>query len=312
MRTCPQCHAEYADDMRFCLHDGVALAEPIQYQKPTESFTGDAFSGPEVVPQPTIGMTEPRIHEPTTQTIANPTVAVSGLSPRAQGKKPTYLFVVVAGIFLVGVFLLVVVVAGAWYFLISRGSEVATANTNTNRSDPGNANRENTNSSSTNGSNSDGLNGVFNANSDVKTDSNTPATANANSTGNRSAPPTPSKKNETKNAPTVEDPPPITERPTPRPNVPKTISGGVLNGRAISLPRPPYPPAARAVRASGPVSVQVLIDEDGRVISASAINGHPLLRSAAESAARGARFSPTMLSGQRVKVSGVITYNFVP
>lgn len=98
--------------------------------------------------------------------------------------------------------------------------------------------------------------------------------------------------------------------PPPKP-VPKQISGGVLNGKARSLPKPAYPPAARAVRASGAVTVQVLIDENGNVVSASAVNGHPLLRAAAVSAARGAKFSPTMLSGQPVKVSGVITYNFV-
>ena len=105
-----------------------------------------------------------------------------------------------------------------------------------------------------------------------------------------------------------EPPPPPVAKKEP----PKTISGGVLNGKAVNLPKPPYPPAARAVRASGAVSVQVLIDEQGRVISASAASGHPLLRSAAEQAARGARFSPTLLSGQPVKVSGIITYNFVP
>lgn len=100
--------------------------------------------------------------------------------------------------------------------------------------------------------------------------------------------------------------------PPPPKAAPKTISGGVLNGKATSLPKPPYPPAARAVRASGAVSVQVLISETGSVISASAVSGHPLLRPAAVAAARGARFSPTLLSGQPVKVSGVITYNFVP
>lgn len=108
-------------------------------------------------------------------------------------------------------------------------------------------------------------------------------------------------------------PPPPVEKPKPTPPpVPKTVSGGVLNGKATSLPKPGYPPAAKAVRAGGAVSVQVLISESGSVISASAVSGHPLLRAAAESAARGARFSPTLLSGQAVKVSGVITYNFVP
>ena len=100
--------------------------------------------------------------------------------------------------------------------------------------------------------------------------------------------------------------------PPPVKKVPKQISGGVLNGKATSLPKPPYPPAARAVRASGAVTVQVLIDESGSVVSATAVSGHPLLRAAAVQAARGARFSPTQLSGQPVKVSGVITYNFVP
>lgn len=104
------------------------------------------------------------------------------------------------------------------------------------------------------------------------------------------------------------EPPPAPIKKAP----PKTISGGVLNGKAISLPKPAYPPAARAVRASGAVTVQVLIDETGRVVSASAAGGHPLLQAAAVSAARQARFSPTLLSGQPVKVSGVITYNFVP
>ncbi|MEO6051748.1 MAG: TonB family protein [Pyrinomonadaceae bacterium] len=107
------------------------------------------------------------------------------------------------------------------------------------------------------------------------------------------------------------DEPPPPPKATPKP-VPKTVSGGVLNGKATSLPKPAYPAAARAVRAGGAVSVQVLISESGSVISASAVSGHPLLRAAAEGAARGARFSPTLLSGQAVKVSGVITYNFVP
>lgn len=92
--------------------------------------------------------------------------------------------------------------------------------------------------------------------------------------------------------------------------IPKTISGGVLNGKAQNLPTPEYPAAAKAVKASGTVNVQVTIDEDGNVTSANAVSGHPLLRSAAEEAARQAKFPPTQLSGQAVKVTGVIVYNF--
>ena len=92
----------------------------------------------------------------------------------------------------------------------------------------------------------------------------------------------------------------------------RVISGGVLNGKAVSLPKPPYPAAARAIRASGAVNIQVLIDTDGSVFSADAVSGHPLLRQASSIAACMASFSPTQLSGTLVKVSGVITYNFVP
>ncbi len=97
----------------------------------------------------------------------------------------------------------------------------------------------------------------------------------------------------------------------PKPG-PKTVSGGVLNGNAMYLPKPVYPPAARAARVGGTVSVQVLIDEEGNVISATAISGHQLLNSAAEAAAHKAKFSPTLVDGRSVKVSGVITYTFVP
>jgi TonB family protein len=92
---------------------------------------------------------------------------------------------------------------------------------------------------------------------------------------------------------------------------PASIVSGVVNGKATSLVKPAYPPAAKAVRASGAVNVQVLIDEEGKVISASAISGHPLLRAAAVQAARQSTFLPTTLSGKPVKINGVIVYNFV-
>ena len=97
-----------------------------------------------------------------------------------------------------------------------------------------------------------------------------------------------------------------------RVETPGRISGGVLNGKALKLPRPEYPAAARAVKASGAVNVQVTIDEQGNIISASAVSGHPLLRQAAEQAARQAQFAPILLEGVPVKVTGVIVYNFVP
>jgi TonB family protein len=99
--------------------------------------------------------------------------------------------------------------------------------------------------------------------------------------------------------------------PTPLPRVSETtISVGVLNDRAISLPVPPYPPVARAAHASGTATVEILVDENGNVIEAHAVSGHPLLHAAAVAAAREARFPPATLSGDPVKVLGVVTYNF--
>lgn len=89
------------------------------------------------------------------------------------------------------------------------------------------------------------------------------------------------------------------------------LHAGVLNGRAISLPKPPYPAIARSAHVSGSVRVSVLIDENGNVISATAVSGHPFLRAASVEAARGARFGPTLHGGKPVRVSGILVYNFV-
>ncbi|MBK7704507.1 MAG: VWA domain-containing protein [Acidobacteria bacterium] len=91
---------------------------------------------------------------------------------------------------------------------------------------------------------------------------------------------------------------------------PKPVSGGVVNGKAINLVKPSFPAAASAVRASGAVNVEVIIDEQGRVVSATAISGHPLLRAAAVSAALQSKFSITLIDGQPIKVRSMIVYNF--
>jgi len=81
---------------------------------------------------------------------------------------------------------------------------------------------------------------------------------------------------------------------------------------ASTIVQPTYPNAAKAVRASGRVDVQVTIDELGYIISAKAVNGHPLLQPAAVEAAKKSKFATTTLSGIPVKVTGIIVYNFVP
>ena len=104
-----------------------------------------------------------------------------------------------------------------------------------------------------------------------------------------------------------ETPGPTAEQPGKK----APISGGVLNGKAITLPKPDYPAEARAARAAGTVVVQVTIDEYGNVIAARAISGHPTLHQVSANAALQSKFAPTFLMGEAVKVTGVITYNFV-
>ena len=88
------------------------------------------------------------------------------------------------------------------------------------------------------------------------------------------------------------------------------ISAGVLNGKAISLPKPDYPPDARAAGAEGVVVIQVVVDEQGNVAEAHAISGPRQLQDVSVNAALQAKFSPTLLSGEPVKVTGVLVYNF--
>ena len=106
----------------------------------------------------------------------------------------------------------------------------------------------------------------------------------------------------------IGEPPPAPPDP---PKPPRVISKGPINGEAILLPKPVYPEVAKRMRIQGNVTVQVLIDEQGRVVSAKAVSGSPFLLIEAQKAAMQARFSPTRLGDQPVKVSGVITYNFV-
>jgi protein TonB len=111
----------------------------------------------------------------------------------------------------------------------------------------------------------------------------------------------------------TEPPPP---RPTPAP-APKQgpqivrLPSEVISGKAVEKPAPAYPIIARQTGVQGTVAVMVVVDERGHVVSAKAAGGPVLLQTAAQQAAYRARFEPTKLNGQPVKVTGVITYNFV-
>lgn len=89
------------------------------------------------------------------------------------------------------------------------------------------------------------------------------------------------------------------------------ISGGVMNGKAIHLENPKFPPTARVLNVVGNVGVTVIIDEEGKVFAASVTNGHPLLRLDSRNAACKSQFEPVKLSSTPVKVASVIVYKYV-
>jgi hypothetical protein len=105
------------------------------------------------------------------------------------------------------------------------------------------------------------------------------------------------------NAPTT----PNTRQPAGEAGKKGPINGGMLNGKAIYLPVPEAP----AGDANGVVIVAILVDEQGSVVDARAVSGPQHLQPAAVAAARLARFSPTLLMGEPVRVSGTLSYNFV-
>lgn len=90
-----------------------------------------------------------------------------------------------------------------------------------------------------------------------------------------------------------------------------TEDGTILNGKALNLEKPLYPPAAKAVRATGTVPVKVRIDEQGNVAEAKVVCGHPLLQQSAREAALKSKFSPTLKDGNPIPVRGYVIYNFL-
>ena len=114
--------------------------------------------------------------------------------------------------------------------------------------------------------------------------------------------------------PVTTNTPVMTKTPEPKKSVTPlkaVVLGDKLKSKIVRNPQPKLPDAARNAKVSGPVKVELTVDENGRVTSAKAVSGNPLLHKAAEESARTARFTPTKLNGQPVKVTGVIQYNFV-
>lgn len=311
MKTCPQCETQYDDYMRFCLQDGTPLVGGDE-DNPTEAIT-EIYAAPrETNPQQIEAVTEQfdgQNESQETFTAINkersaqkndlsnaPTLVESETQRSGSGA-------ILGTLLLGGLVLLGSAIGGIFWYLSSQNSnEIASANSTQ------------TNSANLNNEDQDPNFEISNANlpaanTDLnKKNSPTPVqTVLPKPIETKTPQPTPTAENKPTPQPTAE------KSPTPKPTVERPsrpVSGGVLNSKATNLPRPTYPPAARVVRASGAVNVRVLVDENGNVTAANAISGHPLLKNSAERAARNAKFRPTMLNGQAVKVSGVIVYNF--
>ncbi|MDX6501265.1 MAG: periplasmic protein TonB [Blastocatellia bacterium] len=286
MTSCPTCGRTYEDEtMRFCLDDGAPLS------------VGSSASGSRA-PEPTLRMPAPVTEQPPTIRVTEPAMNLPGPPPAATaqfaasggaGRGRGLLWLAVA--LIIGVSAIAVA-----YILTRRQPDVASV-TPTVTSSP-TANQS---------SSSPAPNSTLAA---MRSGEQT----NSAQVNRQIAQATPVIKGTPIPKPTPErlrtEPPTATNDAAPAaPRAP--ISGGVMNGRATHLVQPSYPPIAKAAHASGTVNVQVLIDENGNVVSAHATSGHPLLQTAAVNAARSSKFSPTKLSGQPVKVSGVIVYNFV-
>lgn len=97
---------------------------------------------------------------------------------------------------------------------------------------------------------------------------------------------------------------------TERPRIERLVRICVTNNKILNVPHPIYPQAARAARIEGDVITSMIVDEEGKVIWAEIIEGHPILRAAVKEVVCEASFTPTTLSGQPVKIEGIFTYKF--
>ena len=86
--------------------------------------------------------------------------------------------------------------------------------------------------------------------------------------------------------------------------------GSLSEANAVRMAKPIYSPLAVKSNITGRVTVKVMIDEEGNVTSAKAIDGHQLLRQGSEDAARRSKFKPAMYNGKPAKSTGAITYNY--
>ena len=343
MKYCPVCQIRYDEEiLRFCTKDGAPLIDedkPSFTELPSES--GEDDFGEETIirhNKPTNLMpdseakqnAQERIVIPTNEVKEEPQVrtktAVAYQQPPKE-KNTTKLVVTT----ILGTLIILASVGGIFWVLSNQnaadGNQNVNVNTNFNSIDTNVNTNLNVDDSLTNfnlNANSDldtNFNTNFNVNLKTPTPTPTPTrtptpkptptpagNTNINTNSANLTTPTPS----VNIKPTTTPPPPQTPKPTPSETPSnRPVNAGVLNGRAINLPKPAYPPIAKQMNAAGQVAVQVAIDEFGNVTSAKATNGHPLLRAPAEAAARQSKINPVKVGNKSVQATGILLYNFI-
>ncbi|MDQ3711289.1 MAG: TonB family protein [Acidobacteriota bacterium] len=342
MKFCPICKTRYDEEiLRFCIKDGSPLVDEDQPNftaLPSESDLDEETvvrrKNPVPISQPesdTKNAASPRIVVPTSEepppepVRTKPTAAVRRpLPPQKSNSTKTVLLTVL------GTIVLLAGAGGIFWFLSNQNSRNTNQNANYNTNFNSIDENLNTNLNVDNSL----ANFNYNLNTNVNTNSNPSTNANLKTpTPTRTPTPTPTPTpnlnanvningainiNSNSNArppvnttPTLSPTPSATPRPSPSgaPTNPP-VNAGILNSRAVNLPKPAYPPIAKQMRATGQVVVQVLVDELGNVTSAKALSGNHLLRAPAEAAARQSRFNPVRVDNQAVKATGVVLYNF--
>ncbi len=324
MKYCPTCETRYDEEiLRFCMKDGTPLLaeeEPKFVAMPSESIEDAADDDPgdvtvvrrNIPVPPETNDPRPRIVVPTYEESRGERAGARVAPPYQQRTKSNTAKVVALTV--LGTIAVLSVLGGVVWFL--QRDNAADSNVNAN----GNVNANiNTNTNL-------GIDTNFNFNLNANFNSNINLNTNVNANVKTPTPtPTPRPSPSATPSPTPDDDdstptPTRTPIPTPQPTIirpgspsppppastpSRNLNGGVLNGMAVSLPRPVYPPMAKQIGASGQVRVQVSVDGSGNVVSARAITGHPLLRSAAENAARQSKMRPDASN-----TTGQIVYNF--
>ncbi len=330
MKTCPSCGAHYDNEtLLFCTRDGSPLvpegSPPEFTDMPSESWEEDTvvLSKPPASPAPSADakIIVPTAPEPAAE--QKPPFAHDPIRPvppyQPPPQKPRIgLTILLTALSTIAIIALAI---AAWWGLNGGSGNNLPVNGNLdanllNANSNANLFNVNSNFNVSNINANANLNANVNFNFNANTNSNVNVNVNANANVNKPTPtpkptatpkPTPS---ETPDNDDDDDPSPTPRPPSSPGGTPRSIDAGVLNSRAVSLPRPAYPQAARTVGATGSVNVSVLVDEQGNVVSAKATSGHPLLKAAAEAAARQARFNPPRMGNQSVKMSGVLLYSF--